>query len=912
MTPYRLVAAMIVASSLLPCEAAVRTWCGPSGEQDWNAVTNWVDEAVPTGSDTAYFPHNAEYHPNGTGRRRYWFKVTPPADFTGTILTTNEFWSVDGQSLSYLNRSFRTRLELGVAEGAAWTVAGDGCVVVTDGIADRLSGAFAGTLDVRAGDTFAVPAAINGKMRFTGAGTLALSSGAQFAQAEAFAGTIILPASESVSGANLLPLQNSSLQMADGQTLAFDSDTLAMRQVSKIESFAEAPEKWSFNGTTWADGNIPSGPFNPDPPYVLDGELWLTDEPAQLHTVWYTNRTFRLTDDWGMSFTYWPELPSGTRITAEARADGKTRSHCICGYFGILFSRVSPTNVGYLAQSSGTTRFYLANDARGFIFDLYRDDPQAKVMWITENNYNTYRSLLENELGGIKLNAKMDVTVSMIGGEMTVTLKQDGKSISFSHDYSTMGTRAAEGCYIGFGGSTGWWGDEYSVPWARNRISNFRAWYRDETDGAGWEPIDNSASFAIDDSSKWTHSKILWTSATTTVTNNAALFAADGVHLTDSATTNCAYIISKTYPPKRSAPLCFSYRFTTADPVWTETVDGPVAFLFGSNNASTTSNGAKWDTAHFGNWTSGLDWIWDVNRGTVSLNYTTGGGSRTSVAASDPIGSLGNSSVAAMKSPQKDLRADFVWNPNGTFKAFASIAARDHTGDGRCGSRTYTGLSAKTDFATFTNRNDWSVGVKASCRSKSYAAITLTELSIKRLAAAVGGEAGTVNVPAGASATIKAGDEIAGQTAPVLSLGALDLGAGASLTIRPESSQTRVKVASVESSGATLAAANGAAVLLGDSLTIDSAPSSTGLTLTGNVVCGESLSLVVPDSWRRYRNGPVVAIDASGITGSFDVDPENVTVATESGTLSPGKYSVSVSQKKLLLTFGNGFLFIVQ
>ena len=164
----------------------------------------------------------------------------------------------------------------------------------------------------------------------------------------------------------------------------------------------------------------------------------------------------------------------------------------------------------------------------------------------------------------------------------------------------------------------------------------------------------------------------------------------------------------------------------------------------------------------------------------------------------------------------------------------------------------------------------------------------------------------------GASATIKAGDEIAGQTAPVLSLAALDLGAGATLTIRPESSQTRVKVVSVESSGATLAAANGATVLLGDSLTIDATPASAGLTLTGNVVCDESLSIVVPDSWVRYRNGSIVAIDASDISGSFDIDPANVTVATENGTLSTGKYSVSVLQKKLLLTFGKGFSFIVR
>ena len=54
------------------------------------------------------------------------------------------------------------------------------------------------------------------------------------------------------------------------------------------------------------------------------------------------------------------------------------------------------------------------------------------------------------------------------------------------------------------------------------------------------------------------------------------------------------------------------------------------------------------------------------------------------------------------------------------------------------------------------------------------------------------------------------------------------------------------------------------------------------------------------------------AFDASGISGSFDVDPANVMVATEDGTLSTSKYYISVEQKKLLLTFGKGFSFIVR
>ena len=46
---------------------SLRTWCGPSGEQDWSAATNWVDGLVAMTNDTAYFPQNSAYHSNGTG-----------------------------------------------------------------------------------------------------------------------------------------------------------------------------------------------------------------------------------------------------------------------------------------------------------------------------------------------------------------------------------------------------------------------------------------------------------------------------------------------------------------------------------------------------------------------------------------------------------------------------------------------------------------------------------------------------------------------------------------------------------------------------------------------------------------------------------------------------------------------------
>jgi hypothetical protein len=283
----------------------LRTWCGPSGAQDWSASTNWVDGLVATLDDTAYFPQNSAYHEKNQGKRRYWFKVTPPADFTGVVLTTNEFAASDFyQSNEYYNQSFIPTVELEVENGASWTVSGDGGVIATPGIESRIASTFRGVVEVKKGSEFTLPGTLNPAVRFIGAGTLNLSGGQQLKQAERFAGSVILPRSDSVTGASLAALQSATLRLADAQTIAFDPDELAMRPVLPIESFADEPGKWTFNGTAYAEGNIPSGPFNPLPPYVQDGELWLTDEPAQIHSAWYTNRMFRIVDDWGMSFRY--------------------------------------------------------------------------------------------------------------------------------------------------------------------------------------------------------------------------------------------------------------------------------------------------------------------------------------------------------------------------------------------------------------------------------------------------------------------------------------------------------------------------------------------------------------------------------------------------------------------------------
>ena len=894
----------------------LRTWCGPSGEQDWSAATNWVDNAVATGDDVACFPQNSAYHSNGTGKRRYWFKVTPPMDFTGVILTTNEFAAKDFylQSENF-NQAFLSTVELTVRDGATWTVAGDGGVIATPGIESRIAPSFAGVVNVKKGSEFTIPDNLNSAVRFIGAGTLKLSKGHQFQQAESFAGHVVLPQGESVSGAGLAALQSSSVRLADGQTLSFDADGLAMRPVTPIESFADAPEKWTFNGSTYDDGNLPSGPFNPLPPYVRDGELWLTDDPAQIHSVWYTNRTFRITDDWGMSFKYWPELPSNTRITEELRADGKKRSHCISGNFAILFSGCSPVNLGYKTESD----IVLATNAYGFVFDLYRSDPKAKIMWMSKSVRTKYRSVHEDEIG-IKLNAAMDVTVSMVRGIMTVTLEQDGKSVSYSHDFTSMHKKIANGAYVGFAAYTSWWGDDKSVPWARNRISNFSGWCRVDADGPGWSEIDNAADFSIYDSEKWSHRKVTRVSSTVETTNNATLFVDGGIQMTDSVSNNASVIISKNAFGNLSRPMCFKYRFETSEPYWKKDANAYISFLLGYNNSSSFGSAAKWQGSFysntFGTWAQGVDLVWDANYGRQTFSYSyhdVSHGKRAEASVSESFFNTGSTLAAATISPAKDICADLVWNPSGSLKFVASIGAQDRSADsdGRAGYRIWNGLEEINAYSDFTNRN-FSIGVTAMCKDGSYAAITLKELKVLKMNAAVGGNVSEITVPAGASSSIKAGEAVDGQTLPVMTIGKLDLETGSSLAINPESVSTKVNIGAVTSDGASIVASEGATVMLEGDCIFESVPESAGLTLAGDVVFGDDISLKVPASWKEFRGGPVVVFDGSEMEGSLSLDVSRIVVKDSNGKIDPSRYILTVSDNLLLIDFRNGLSFVIR
>ena len=162
-----------------------------------------------------------------------------------------------------------------------------------------------------------------------------------------------------------------------------------------------------------------------------------------------------------------------------------------------------------------------------------------------------------------------------------------------------------------------------------------------------------------------------------------------------------------------------------------------------------------------------------------------------------------------------------------------------------------------------------------------------------------------VEVPAGASSTIKAGDAIPGQTKPVLSIDSLDLGNGSTLTVAPENSATIVEVDGVASDMGTIAAASGASVRLGGLLEIKSPVESAGLTLEGCVTLGESLAISLPETWKN-GDGNRVAIDASEALDELTIDPADVAVLCNGTPVSADRYRIKIVDNQLLLNFDHG------
>ena len=893
--------AAVLVSAAAPAEADVVTWKGAAGAQDWTLGSNWSTGGAPGANDTALFPSR--------NNPKYVFSVTPPADFVGTITATNY---ATGDSAPYSSRHFDVVLQLGVADGAAWKVDGTAALVATDGLAARIAPTFAGTIDVRKGTTFALPATLNAGVTVVGAGKAVLASTAQLPQVSLFAGDVVLP-SGAVAASAPSAFAAASTELADGQTVSFAESALAYNHTGVIP--APAADSWTFNGGLWENTDL--GEFTPSaaPPHLdEDGSLLLTDDPAQCHAVWYSRRTFRSTDDWGMSFTWTPELPNPSRVTQAGR--GQTLS----GNFGIVFQRVSDTAVNAARDSNRRTRH--ADHTWGFFLSTYRDGQQG-VSWTCDGvpgwEGTINRRVLEAQLGGVMLNKAIDFTVAMVGGKMSVTMVQGEKSCSFAWNFKTAATVFCPGGYwVGFTGTSDDWGTNATIPWSRQRIADFSGWYRDPLDG-GWEDVSNAGSFSTLSSENYESSsrdKSL-DSGAGSAGRDFNVFNADGsVQLSRAVCRNGVMIVSKSYV-ETDKRLKVVYDIQGGGAAVSSGKFG-LGFLLGSKNSVTWT--WSWGTSGpygYGWGTYAYGFAFELNQfdGTGQFLYdhldsdnfpkdnTQYKSSMYSVSRSDDHGAAAD----------QRLTAEFVYDPDGSLKLRYSQRPGSVSALGNNSFAEYALPAAqKARIPAWIQKRSGKtvrVGIRASSGINNYVEMKLKGIDVKQMTSLQGGRIpGALRVPDGASATVVAGEAMEGQTAPVMIASSVELGAGASLTVAPETATTIFAAEKVAVSGrATLAPASGASLRI-DALALDGPAGETGLTATG-ATFPEDLVVTIPDEWTE---SPAKSVGRHEIANAAGF-PNGARIVTASGRDVTNEAKLKVlSDGSASIDFTVGFILIVR
>ena len=890
-TLMKSVAAAAMCVVALSATADTVLWSGPGGTQDWNAATNWTDNVVPADDATVYIPYLAP--------QRIYFELTPPDTFVGTVVVSNySAYTTD----SYNSTRFSNILKLGVVDGAQWTVSGSGDLVATDGLAARLSSSFTGVIDVRKGTTFTAPATLNSEVKLVGAGRLILSSGDQLKQAAGFVGEIVLP-----SGATTCPsaaaFANGTVELANG-TFKLDPHDILDKHVGTITSFSDEAAAWSYNGTCWTNGALASGPYSPAPPYLnADGDLILTDDPAQVHTVFYTNRVFRATDDWGMSFTWYPEMPKDSRIVKDGR------QQIICGNLAIGFQRVSPT-----AVKNGKNRSSHCSHFWGFFVYAYAGDGNPHVAWECDGvPQKNNEMLLETHLNGINLRQPIDFTVSLVERTMVVTMIQGENSVSLTHNFATAITVLCPGgAWVGVTGSSDEWGNDYPViPWIQHRIANFKGWYSDPLEG-GWETLSDD-KFGTFNADNWFMYKKSKATGTEIVKEDNACVNADGtVTLCEPAASNLTYLICKealTNPHTRRIKMSYDIQGGAAS--YEANSAMRVDLLFGGKNSATWDNARTYSFSGYGDWLYGAAFNWNLTYG--SGNFVA---SRMSADVVKPDGVRTGPTVNWVSRadqfknrPNQKFNVDLLYDPIGRMTGiFVSEPVTIE-----CGECTRVDWDVPADYVGQfehwrANRAKVYIGIHVTAAGKNYTEMTLKRVRVQAMTTADAGRMpGSVRVGAGNSATLAAGEAMSGQAGRVVTAANVELESGSSLTVSPATNNaTIVGMEKVTATGAgTLAAASGAAVEVED-LVLTGTAGQSSLTVAGGVSFPAAITVTIPDEWQDYTDR-IALVDGSAAASPF---PSTARVMTAGGTDVTEKAHFAVRNGIASICFAQGTMIL--
>lgn len=889
-------ASVSVAVALAAISASGSTWWTANGDRaSWSDGANWNSGNPPPATDAAKFEHQ--------GAGKYYFRLTPSADYAGAIIVDDE---IDGSG--NLHR-FPITLELTVLDGAAWTVQGPGTIIATEGIADRLSAQFTGVIEIPAGRSFTAPASLNAAVRFIGAGELTLTTAAQVENATGFAGTIHLPAD--VSPTSLAVLQNADVALPDGGTLTLSQSLVGYTSVEPLAGFDEAGA-WSLNGTRFAVGPNAGGPdageheFSAAPPSVTeDGGLALINDPGQTHSAFLT-RKVSLSDDWGVSFTWNPELPADSRWVQYGWH--QTWS----GYFGFFLQNRSVDNVlvGDAASPQMTTNSY------GFTIHNYRDTGSQHFELTGRIAYGWDDGVRETALDGIVFTQPVEFQISCHACVLTITMRQNGKSASFHSDLSTVPDLTGEGVYLGFAGTSDLWATNVeTIPWMRQTISDFKGWCSKKYSG-GWRPLANPQRFYPFADSSWQMASFFDNGEDGCVTNrgDAAAINQDGSFQIVPAQNKAAGLVTCREPVDVENPIkvSFDYRFDAAPggaPGSAESVEFAFQKMYLNDNALLNLNPMSGGgyIGQISNW--GFGWGFRY--------YFWGEGQIQMIRYVDQYAAAygGNAQHTALRDtyaggliprPYATAHFDVVYDAKGSLRVHGSVTPDDPAVPG--GEAEFVQTLSEANFRDFQESMGnhcrmTFAGYSSNANVERYQSTAIRNLTVSELVDnAAPALACALSVPADATATVELESVKEDGASPSASVAALSLGANAELDIAPLTAGgvAVLEAKRIETDGpATVSAASGATLRVGEYA--PAGARNEPLAVKGAVAFPAQLVVHMPASWTAPKPAGLYRLfDLSQATAAL---PESVSLLDETGSAPAKRFKTRISSTEISVEF---------
>ena len=890
-----------------PMGTKTTTWkglSGPGGVVDWNDAGSWSG-GVPVGTDTAIIVPIETEKSGHTYRMNSIFRMTPSADFAGTISIKNSGDPIGAPS----NCALPLNVALTVLDGAQWTVEGDAVLIATPGVDARVStDKFTGVIDVPAGVSFTVPATLDPAVRFIGSGELVLSDSAMFDRCALFSGSIRFNGT-SFTVSQFAQLVGGNFTLNNGQTLSVSPQTVALGGVRAMAPLTD-DGAWDFSGVTWHAGPEQK-PFPSEFPLYEGDDLVLTDSPAQHRIVTYKERKFKLSDTWHLEFTVVPDasdvwLPGSWGVRPS-------------GMVGVFFAPEKPTSVPRQMLPAN------ANDGiyGGYLYFNRKDNAQGfrwKHTWLSQPGISTWTYgsdeakfpesgvandvYLESQMDGIDLRLPIDVAVSCEKGVVSFAFKQNGKSFSVIRDYSALLKVTTEvlgvyqplkeetGYTLMIAGSTDFCpaSTSQTKPWQKQTIRNFRGWWWNRYESP-WQ--DKSVDgFSTIDGTNWKLS---------TYDGSVSPVLKDAEEL-DRCTETGGYRMLKRHNNQvtslhsrnvvsASEPVLVTFDYIIGDCLvdnnsWKYGCSLTVGFsAHDCDHADAKMTGYTWQPCQLasGSWQNLPSWIMEWRFGTqLQYGFIAGnvGSDWNAKWTTDDVKNYHCWHITAHIS----LLYDGVGNMYYRYHRPPTVTSSGHQAHSPDGSNTWNAVATGYDgeyahtpnaslFNTFKTQhaNGMHLDIRAAnTQSAGWNESWIENLKVRKLSSAISkAEIPSVTIAANASATLNGG---------AAKVGLLNLGKGATLTM------------------------NGGAV---------AKLSAVGASLAGTPDLAGPLTVVVPSALAAERGVWHETVDLSAVT-TMRPDPENVTVVDESGNVL-ADVQVKIRGGKLCVLFGNvGFGIIVR